>query len=85
MIKPQPESDLSMNTMVVGADIIKILKKNKSYLIIEDMLNQFLNSDKRRTPGLFFDTITFLFTIGILTEENYKVRLKDAKTQKTLF
>jgi hypothetical protein len=84
MITPQPESDLSMNVMVVGSDIIKILKKAKDYSIIEDLLTKFLKLDKRRTPELFFDAITFLFTIGIITEDKYKVRLKNAQTQKTL-
>jgi hypothetical protein len=85
MITPQPESDLSMNIMVVGSDIIKILRKSKDYLIVEDLLYKFLSVDKRRTPELFFDTVTFLYSLGIITEDNYKVRLKHDYTQKTLF
>jgi hypothetical protein len=85
MITPQPESDLSMNVMVVGSDIIKILRKSKDYLIAEDLLHKFVSLDKRRTPDLFFDALTFLYTLGIITEDNYKVRLKHDYTQKTLF
>ena len=85
MIAPQPESDLSLNIMVIGSDIIRILKKNKDYLIVEDLLNKFLSSDNRRTPNLFFDTLTFLYVLGIISEDNYKVRLKYDFTQKTLF
>jgi len=85
MIKPQPESDLSLNVIVVGADVIKILKKHKEYLVVEDLLKKFLLMDDKRAPGLFFDTLTFLYALGIIREDNYKVRLKYDSAQKTLF
>lgn len=85
MITPQPESDLSLNIMVVGADVIKVLKQNKDYMIVEDLMKKFISKDSRRTPNLFFDTLTFLFTLGLIGEDNYKVRLKHGFTQKTLF
>lgn len=85
MIIPQPEADLSLNIMVLGADIIKSLKNRDDYIIAEDMMNLFLMKDNRRTPQLFFDTLTFLFMLGIVEETNYKVRLKYGPTQKHLF
>lgn len=85
MIIPQPESDLSLNIMVVGADIIKILRKGEDTLIVDDLLKKFLNRDKRRTPTLFFDVLTFLFAIGAIKEDTYRVRLKYGYTQATLF
>jgi Fe2+ or Zn2+ uptake regulation protein len=85
MITPQPESDLSLNIMVVGADVIKVLKQNKDYMIVENLMKKFISRDSRRSPNLFFDTLTFLYTLGLIGEDNYKVRLKYGFTQKTLF
>jgi hypothetical protein len=86
MIIPQPESDLSLNVIVVGADIIKTLKDNKSdSMIVEELMKRFIVKDKRRTKKLFFDTLTFLYSLGIINEEHYRVRLFHGYTQKTLF
>ncbi len=85
MIIPQPESDLSLNIMVTAADIIKILKKRKEYIIVDGLMKNYLKEDNRRTPEMFFNAITFLFTLGIITEQNYKMRLTHGDTQKTLF
>jgi len=85
MIIPQPESDLSLNIMVTAADIIKILKKRKEYVIVDDLMKNYLKEDSRRTPEMFFNAITFLFALGIVKEQNYKMRLTRGDTQKTLF
>jgi len=84
MIRPEPEADLSLNVMVIGADIIKILRKTKNYLIIEDLQKEFIERDKRRTPQLFFNALTFLYILGMVSEDNYKVRLNYADSEKTL-
>jgi len=77
MISPQPEADLSLNVMILGADVIKILKSSQDYVIAEDLLNKFLFTNKKRSHDLFFDTLTFLYTLGIIREENYKIRLEN--------
>ena len=84
MIIPQIESDLTMNVIVVGADIIWILKKNREYMIVEDLLKHFLKQDKRRTHNLFFDTLTFLYALEMIKEKDFKVTLKYGYTQKNL-
>ena len=81
----QPETDLSLSKIVVGVDIINILQNSKGYMIVEDLLGKFLEQDKKRDHNLFFDTLTFLYCLGILKENKYKIRLKNAFTQKTLF
>jgi len=85
MIIPQPESDLSLNTLALGADVIRILKENGKVMIAEDLLNRFLAKDSRRSFSKFFETITFLYTIGFIGERGYKVRLLHGYTQKNLF
>jgi hypothetical protein len=85
MITPQPESDLSLNIMVIAADAIKILKRKAEYVIVDDLLKDFVGADDRRTHELFFNAITFLYTLGIVEEQNYKMRLIHGDTQKNLF
>ena len=84
MITPQPEADMSLNILIVAADVIKILFKNNE-MTVDGVLKEFMIKDNRRTHRLFYDTLTFLFILGILEESNYIVRIKHGYTQKTLF
>ena len=84
MITPQPEADMSLNILIVGADVIKILFKNNE-MTVDGVLKEFMIKDNRRTHRLFYDTLTFLFILGILEESNYIIRIKHGYTQKTLF
>jgi hypothetical protein len=92
MILPQPESNLKINLMVLGADIINIMGnspyKNK-YVIVDDVMNKFLNRDKERTPDLFLYALTFLHTLGSVEKKGYKIKLvkkdKEEENQISLF
>jgi hypothetical protein len=87
MIFPHPESDLSLSLMVLGSELIEILSKKKGYVFIEDLLIKFLRKDERRTPDLFFDSLTFLYAIDAIHYEAYKIRKveKNDYTQRSLF
>lgn len=86
MLIPEPESDLSLNIIVLASDIIHLLHESKDYLMIDDLMLKFLERNKKRTHSLFFDSLTFLYTLGIVIIKIYKVRLKKfGFTQKTLF
>ncbi len=64
--------------MVMGADIIKIMKSKDyrgKYVLVEDIMKEFLKNDKKRTIELFLYTITFLFIVDIITRKDYKIRL----------
>ncbi len=82
----QPESDLSLSIVILGADIIEILSKAQNYsLVIEKVMKNFLKKDSRRTHELFFDTLAYLYMIEIILVKNYKISLKlYGKTQKSL-
>ena len=78
MILPHPESDLNLNLMVVGSDIVEILKKKgkgSGYVLIESILIEFLKGDKRRTPDLFVFSLIFLFSVGLIDRKDYKIKL----------
>lgn len=84
MIRPQPESDLSMNILVLGSEVAQILKDKRSFVVIEELLEKFLIKDKRRTPDLFMDTLTYLYSLNMIEYEGYKVKINDF-TQMHLF
>lgn len=74
MILPHPESDLSINIMVLGAEIIKMLK-SRDFILIEDLMVSFLQGNKKRTPDMFLNALTFLFACGLIDRRGYKVKL----------
>lgn len=74
MILPHPESDLSVNIMVLGAELIKLLK-GRDFILIEDLMVSFLQGNKKRTPDMFLNTLTFLFACGLIDRREYKVKL----------
>ncbi len=71
----QPETDLSLNIIIVASDIIGFLKKKTKPQIVEKTLINFLKKDKRRTHDLFFDALTFLYIIEIIWEKDFKIKL----------
>jgi len=75
MIIPHPESDISLNLMVVSSDILSVLKREDDYVLIENILKEFISKDNRRTPDMFFNAITYLFSLGVIIVHNYKVRV----------
>lgn len=85
MILPHPESDLNLNLMVLGVDIVDILKKNgksSGYVLIESVLTDFLKGDKKRTPDLFVFSLVFLFSVGLIERKDYKIKLISEKVSK---
>ncbi len=89
MILPHPESDLRANIMVVGADIIRMIKKYRSeggYVLIESLLDIFLKKDSsnKRTPDMFLNTLTFLFMMGVLERKGYKIKLIEVEKNNKL-
>ena len=85
MILPHPESDLRLNIMVLGADLIEQLK-GQDFVLVESLLEKFLKKGVKRTPDMFFNSLTFLYSCGIIERKEYKVKLvvKSIK-QKSLF
>ena len=74
MILPHPESDLRLNIMVLGADLIEQLK-GQDFVLVESLLEKFLKKEAKRTPDMFFNSLTFLYSCGMIERKNYKIRL----------
>lgn len=77
--------------MVVGADIVSILDaKNHrdKFILVEDVMEEFLKADNQRTPDMFLNSLSFLFAMGIIERTDYRVKLlklnKQTKLQKQL-
>lgn len=87
MIIPQSENDLTLNILVLGGEIIKIIKNSKSVMIIEDVMRKFLDFDTRRTPNQFLDALTLLFVTQLVEIQGYRIKLKSKNdyTQMPLF
>ena len=85
MILAHPDSDLRKNLMVVGVDIVKLLTiKNRKdkYVLIEDIMEEFLKLNEKRTPDMFLNSLTFLFTVGIIERNEYRIKLLKPTKQK---
>lgn len=86
MILPHPESDLSINIMVLGTEVIRFLK-GRDFVLIEDIMESFIKNGKKRTPDLFLNTLVYLYACGMIEKSGYKVRLIQRKKteQQVLF
>ena len=87
MILPHPETDFSITILVVATDIIKELKRHKKTVLLEKVMQSFLNKDIKRTPDLFIKSLVFLYSFGLIEYDNYKVKLtpRTKKQQMNLF
>ncbi len=87
MILPHPETDFSTNILVVATDVIKELKHHKKTVLLEKVMQSFLNKDIKRTPDLFIKSLVFLYSFGLIEYDNYKVKLtpRTRKQQMNLF
>lgn len=78
MILPHPESDLNLNLMVLGSEIIAIMRSindQGDFILTETILNNFLKGEQKRTPDLFVFSLVFLYSVGLIEREGYKIKL----------
>ena len=82
MIIPEPETDLSLNLMVVSVDVIEIIRKilnKKEYTILDELIDKFIEKDSRRSIDLLLDSLTFLCFIDVIYFKDYKIIMKGKK------
>jgi len=72
MLIPTKHEKLDKNLLVLGADIISFLRKNR--LDIESLFNKL--KDRREIDlELFYNTITFLWMTGVVKKDGYFISL----------
>lgn len=80
-----PEADLSLCAPVLGADIIDILSRHREPAMVDDLAQQFYRRDKRRTAAHFYETIEFLYIVGVIEHHAYHIYLTPEEKQRDLF
>lgn len=72
MIKPNKHEDLNYNILVLGADIIKLLKEES--LTIEDVYQK-IKHNKEINLERVFDALLFLFIYNFIDIQNGLITL----------
>lgn len=72
MLIPTKHEDLQKNSLVVGADIINLLKKRKYN--IEALFSE-TKSQKDISLDSFYNTLTFLWICGVVDMDRYSISL----------
>lgn len=76
-----PETDLSLCPMVLGADIISILNRHREPVMVDDLAAQFYRSDSRRKSKHFYETLEFLYMVGVIEHKAYHIFLTPEQEQ----
>jgi hypothetical protein len=76
MINAHVEMDLNQHISVVSSKIINLIE-NEDEMIVETLMKKFLKKYELYTPDQFMAGLSFLFSIGCLTVQEYRVILKN--------
>ena len=76
-----PESDLSMSVVVMGADILRELIL-QSPIQVDELMELFVKRDNRRTEAHFYSSLEFHYTVGAIEHHKYHIILQ--KSSETL-
>jgi len=74
MLIPSKHERLEKNLLVIGADILALLKRNRVYNI--ENLFQNLKCIKSVNLDQYYNAITFLWLSNIVTVDEYTISLK---------
>lgn len=74
MLIPSKHEQLEKNLLVIGGDVLSILKKRKIWNIEE--LFQSLKKIKSINLNQYYNTITFLWLSDIIQIDEYNISLK---------
>jgi hypothetical protein len=73
MLVPTRFEKLNQNLMVIGADVIKLLHKQK-YSVEE--LYQILKESKQINLERFYNALAFLWSTGVIESDDFYIFLK---------
>lgn len=75
MLIPPPEAALGQSPLVMGADVLELIKGTEG-IVVEDVMLKFLDTHEASTPDDFMDTLCCLYALGVLEYESFKLREK---------
>lgn len=78
MLIPHPESNIGLNILVLGAEIIQVLNEKSfkdKFCIVDDVLESFLKYNTSATTDSFLYSLTFLHLIGCIERKGYRIKL----------
>lgn len=70
-----PESDLSMSLVAMGAGLLKDLRGKKTAVVVDELIESFIRDDKRRSQESFFNTLCFLYMVGAVEKDGYRIKI----------
>lgn len=76
MILPHPESDLTSNPMVLGAEILREVRQDRSVLL-ESLLVKMSKSNKKITLHNFMEALIFLYIVNLIEIDAFRIQLVD--------
>lgn len=76
MINAHIEMDLNQHVSVVSAKIIGLIEAGDE-MILETLMRRFLRKYELYTPDQFMEGLSFLFSIGCLYVQDYRVVIKN--------
>ena len=56
----------------------------KEYIILDDLIDRFIENDSRRSINLLLDSLTFLSFIDVIFFRDYKIILKGKRKQASM-
>lgn len=76
MFVPNKHEDLHKSTIVVGADIIKLL--NKGHFNIEELLQEIRRTtNKDISLNQYYNVLTFLWLVEVIELNEFTIKLKN--------
>lgn len=72
MIIPPPEADLGQSPLVIGADLLELIKGAEG-AVVEDVMLKFLDTNETSTPDDFMDALCCLYALGLVEYESFKL------------
>jgi hypothetical protein len=76
MFVPSKHEDLHKSTIVIGADIIKLL--NKGHFNIEELLQEIRRTtNKEISLNQYYNVLTFLWLVEVIELNEFTIKLKN--------
>lgn len=70
-----PETNLAMSIITLGSHILNDLQNKNEPILVDTLLEKHLKRNKYCTIVNFLSTLEFLYSLGVIEQNGYKIRL----------